>query len=443
MEPVISVILWTNGTNPIYFKECLESVLSQNYEGFELIILDENPDDSVRIMAGELTPHDERIRYRRLGHGSGLAYALNMGIHHSKGDIIFLMGQHDRLDDRMLSVLRDEFTVHSDCDIIYTDHDELQGINRTEPHFKPDFSPELLRHVNYIGDFIAIKKEAVKRLGTFRETLAAACIYDFLLHAYEKGAKVAHIPRLLYHLRITMGTEASRELQKAEKKAYREYITVVKAHLKRMGIEAIVEPDRKMRFWNIEYDGSDFRNHHKDYILIHEDNVKVVSRNATELLYGMMKQPDVAIVGAKFLSGTFRVDNCGYIFDRNGIAYPACHNIGSRETGYDLRAILPREVSMVDAGFCMVDARFYRRAGGFDTALLGRDLMMDLCLKARRAGLRVIYDPMVTVKRSSESETSSQISNEMLMRRWGDVIDQGDPYYNKNLPAGVENYFLY
>lgn len=442
---LISVIVWTCGTNHVFFKECIESLLGQSIDEneYEILILDENPDDGVKILLDEIAKQDQRIRYRRLGHGSGLAYALNLGVHHAKGDVVFLMGQHDRLDERMLAVLKEEYTLHGECDIIYTDHDELQGINRTAPHFKPDFSPELLRHINYIGDFISIKREAVRTLGNFRENLTAACVYDYLLSAYEKKAFVRHIPRLLYHLRITGGTESSQEVKKAEKKAYREYMTVVGAHLKRMGISALVEPDRKMRFWNIDYDGSDYRNHRRDYILIHEDGVRVVSRSATDRLYGMLKQPDVGIVGVKVQSSMFRTDNCGYIFDRNGIAYPACHNIPSSDAGYDMRAIIPREVSMVDPGYCMVDAKFYRRVGGFDPALSGRDLMLDLCLKARRAGLRVIYDPMVTVRSSKETDISSGASNEQLMRRWGDVIDQGDPFYNRNLPAGVENYFLY
>ncbi|MBO6214489.1 MAG: glycosyltransferase [Lachnospiraceae bacterium] len=443
MEPLISVIIWTYGTSHVFFKECMDSLAAQNYGSYEILIMDENEDDGIAVMLREFIAQDKRIRYRKLGHGTGMAYALNTGIHHSKGDLIFIMGQHDRLDERMLTLLAEAYNADPMCDVIYTDHDELQGLNRTNPHFKPDFSPELLRHINYIGDFVALRRESIKSLGTFRETLTAAGVYEFLLRTVEKKAVTLHIPKLLYHLRITSNGVGSSEIKKAEKKAYREYMTVAEAHIRRMGLTANVEADKKLRFWKIDYDGSDYRNHHKEYILIREDGVKVISHDAAARMFGILRQPDVGIVGGKVLKRGFRIDNCGYIFDRGGIAYPACHNLGSNAEGYDYRCVIPREVSMVDPGYCMIDARFYRRAGGFDPALTGRDLMLDLCMKARRAGLRVIYDPFTLVKRGDTGEVSSKDSNELLMRRWGDVIDEGDPYYNKNLPTGLENYFLY
>ena len=441
-RPLVSYIVWTRGTSLIFFKDCVESVLAQTSPEFELIIFDENPDASVEKLTGEFFANDERLRYRRMSHGSGLSYALNLGLKHAAGDYVFILGQHDRLDERTTALIISEMAEHTDCDVIYTDHDELAGINRTNPHFKPDYSIELLRHTDYIGDFICMRRESAIRLGAFRDNLLVSGIYDFLLRCYEKNAVVRHIPKLLYHLRI-LPEDKSKEARKFEESAYREYMTVAKAHLERLSVAADVMGTSKKRYWNVSYDGSDHLNHRKEYILIRDDDTRVSTRHAAAELYGYLKQDDVAIVGVRFNNRRFGTENCGYIFDTSGIAYPACHGQSVFEEGYEMRTVLPREVSMVDAAYCMIDSRFYRRAGGFDAKLSGRDLMLDLCLKAIRSGYRVIYLPQITAHKKEHINVSSEYSNELLMKRHGDFVSEGDPFYNKNLPVGLENYYLY
>ena len=268
--------------------------------------------------------------------------------------------------------------------------------------------------------------------------------YDFLLRAVEHQWKICHIPRLLYHLRVS-GDDVieTREMFEMQQKAYREYLTVVEAHLKRMNLNAKIHKDRKMRYWRVTMDGSDFRNHRKEYMLVKDAKTKVHNKRAMDILYGYLRQPDVGVVGVRFVKPGFTIDNCGYIFDSQGIAYPACYNQSVFSEGYDYRMVLPQDVSMVDADYCLIDERVYRGVGGFDPQLTGRDIMLDFCLKVRRAKHRVVFVPMVTARKAEPRTISNQASNEYLLSKWGNVMAAGDPYYNRNLPLGLENYFLY
>ena len=60
-SPIISVLLPIYNTNPIYLKECIESILSQTFKDFELIILN---DASTEILDNIINSYDDkRIRY--------------------------------------------------------------------------------------------------------------------------------------------------------------------------------------------------------------------------------------------------------------------------------------------------------------------------------------------------------------------------------------------
>ena len=90
------------------------------------------------------------------------------------------------------------------------------------------------------------------------------------------------------------------------------------------------------------------------------------------------------------------------------------------------------------------------KLGGFRKGLLGRDAMLDYCLRARAAGYRVIYEPGVKVHRNYSTPESSKQSHDNLLKYYGEEgssekvrFANSDEFYNTNLPMGVSNYYLY
>lgn len=445
-KPKFSLVVWTKETNLVFFRDFMESLVAQDYDNWELYVMDEGQKEAIARITTEFFPEDDRVHYRLLRTSKGKAYAYNIGFHFVLTEVartgqnegyLVVADQHDRLNPNTLSVMA-QFA-DRETDVIYTDHDELAGADRVRPHFKSEYNKELLLRCHYIGDFIAVSYQAARKNGEFQEKLKEAAVYDYLLRMGERKAKFVRIPSLLYHKRV-LPIENRKQYQKEQEKTLAEYMLVSKAALQRQEIRATVEKGADDNNWKVLYSGEEVWSHEREYLFLHDPKVRPISRHNLEKMYGYLCQKDVAVVGARFIKHGFTTENCGYLFDTEGIAYPAFYGQKVYRAGYEHLASIPREVSMVDGGYCMVDAKVYRKLGGFDTKLSGRDIMLDFCLRVKQAGFRVIVDPSVLVRSYIKQKESTQESHDYLMEKWGETIKKGDPYYNPNLPLGLENY---
>ena len=451
MDILFSIIIYASRTNRVYFRDCIESVVAQDYPAFELIIIDENPGTDLSRIVSEFFPDDPRIIYRHLRRPAGRAWAYNYAVDTARGQYYVLHGQHDRLSSNALSLIAAEAQKEQGFAVCYTDCDELDGGDRVNPRFKSDLNIELLRQTNYIGAAFAIRASSFVGLGKFRTELSFFPEWEFLLRAVGRRAKVSHISSLLFHIRPDDGLtpddpgEAAawrKEQKETEKKKMREAVTVVDASLRALGISAGVSAGSRPDTVRVTYDGGAWDIKRDSFLLLKDKNVRVLSRHAVERLFGCLNQPGVAAVGCRFVGSGLSVENAGYIFDTNGVAFPACHGQSVFGPGYGGRISLRQDVSAVDLSFCLIDRKFYERCGGFDGQLVGRDIMTDFFLKAAAAGRRVVYEPAVTVYRGHQDLKSSGDSNSALLDRWKKRIRRGDPYYNPNLPMGLSNYTL-
>lgn len=96
------------------------------------------------------------------------------------------------------------------------------------------------------------------------------------------------------------------------------------------------------------------------------------------------------------------------------------------------RYVCTQEYSAV-SGMCMlVERQCFEAVGGFDDELTGELQYTDLCLKIRGAGYKVMYEPgaKIYIKKSIHQNLSEE---QYFSKRWHNVLEQGDMYYNKNL----------
>lgn len=442
-DAYFSLIVWTIDTNMDYFKDMLESIDEQEYREFELYILDNNPSSIIETTIKEFFPDIvDKVHYRRLKKTSGGAYAYNIGTHFAEGDHVVIVGQHDRLSYKTLLFLNEKINELGENDsIIYTDHDELVGLDRMHPHFKSDFNKQLFLQTDYIGSFICVNTELYKKLGDFNEKAQYAYIYEYLLRACFKGKKIHHIPSLLYHKRAEKIPITKEERAKANYAA-KEHMSLAISYIKGTGVECTGRIDPSYKRWFIDFDESSFRRFGGDYIYLKDENVRLYTRRNVKRMYSYLKQPDVAVVGIRFIGSGFRIDNVGYIYDKDGTVYPAFN--GKRIFGetYENLGRMPRDVSMVDAGCCLIDAKVYRMLRGFDTKLTGRDAMLDFCIRAKTKGFRTVVVPQCIGKYRIKNNTTTEASHEYLTEKHAEILAIGDGLYNNNLPMGLDNYIL-
>lgn len=435
-----SVIIHMEGANPDYFRAFLESLTQNIYTNYELVITDSGSSDLLGTIASEFFPEKGKLIYRRVKPGRSRGYALNYAISLAKGEYFLFFDRHSKLSPIALKEMAKAATLR-DADIIYSDNDEISGNDRTNPDYKPDANTELIRHRNYIGDIFAVSRDALKTIGAFHDTLNYAAIYDFLLRAFEKKCKIVHIPKLLYSKRIIILVDDRKVNYVRLESAYKEHLAAVNAHIKRLGLLAEAHGTKRSSHWNVEYKGEDYRAHRGEYIVLRDKGVRVRLRDAIPKLYGILRQPDVGVVGCAFTYSPFAYDNCGYIYSKEGDIYPACHGQSILYDGYNLRCILPRDVSSVDVGFCLIKKKVFKGLNGFDKSLDRQSVMLDFCLRAKRAGYRTVYTPKIKAKRKLTLHDPDIVGREILIGKWGETITKGDPLYNINLPMGLDNYF--
>ena len=107
---------------------------------------------------------------------------------------------------------------------------------------------------------------------------------------------------------------------------------------------------------------------------------------------------------------------------------------------------LPHDVSAVTAACLGVRRSLFDQLGGFDPAFPVNYNDVDLCLRARRLGFRVIVDPqieMVHRECSSRIGLTKFAERERFWRRWASVLEDGDPFYPWALDRSTEDLRLY
>ena len=231
-EPLISIVTAAWNTPVQFLEEMVTSLQNQSYSNWELCLADGSDHDEVRDWIR--THPDERIRYLKLKENYGIAENMNRALEMVQGDYIGFLDHDDLLRaDCLYKAV--EMLQHKNFDMIYTDEDKLiaETGEFAEPHYKPNFSIDLLRSENYITHFLLVSREIADQLGGFRSEYDGSQDYDYILRASEISKSVGHIPEVLYHWRSHQASTA----QNSESKLYcfENGKKAIEDHLKRCG----------------------------------------------------------------------------------------------------------------------------------------------------------------------------------------------------------------
>lgn len=114
MKPNISIIIPVYNVEA-YLADCLDSILAQTFESFEVILVDDGSTDGSPAIAQKYADaHSEQIRYYRKENG-GPGLARNFGISKAKGDYLMFVDSDDIVDPEMLTDLYESaFVLESD-----------------------------------------------------------------------------------------------------------------------------------------------------------------------------------------------------------------------------------------------------------------------------------------------------------------------------------------
>ncbi len=211
-RPVISIVVPVYNTGEVYLRSAIESVLKQSYPTWELCIADDaSPDSRVREVLAEYANRDPRIKVAYREKNGHISAASNSALELATGDFVALLDHDDELSSHALHFVVQAINQHPSANILYSDEDKIdeQG-NRTEPHFKSDWNPDLFFSQNYVSHLGVYRRELLTRIGGFRLGVEGSQDQDLLLRClpFIKSDEVIHIPKVLYHWRILEGSTA-------------------------------------------------------------------------------------------------------------------------------------------------------------------------------------------------------------------------------------------
>ena len=205
--PRISIVMPVYNTPSRWLEKAIKSVRGQLYENWELCIADDASTDAhVREILNRYAAKDPRIKVHYRTENGHISACSNDALALATGDYVGLLDHDDELHETALLHVALEANRYPEAGIIFSDEDKIDPLGqRKEPYFKSDFSDELFLSQNFINHFGVYKRELVQAVGGFRAGIEGCQDWDLALRVLEKcGARnVRHIPRVLYHWRVS------------------------------------------------------------------------------------------------------------------------------------------------------------------------------------------------------------------------------------------------
>ena len=179
-----------------------------------------------------------------------------------------------------------------------------------------------------------------------------------------------------------------------------------------------------------------------EVLLFLNNDVEMVEPGWLKAMVQHLFVPEIAAVGAKLLYPDGTLQHGGVVLGVLGVAAHVHVGAPADSPGYFGRLRLTQDVSCV-TGACMAVRRsVFEELGGFEERLMVDFNDVDLCIRIREAGHRIIWTPRaLLVHHESKSRGSAKENDNRrrldhaavyMRRRWGDLLDR-DPFWNPNL----------
>ena len=533
-RPKISFVVPLYKTPEKYLRRLTESFQEQTYSNWELCFSDGSGAQSpLTELLKELTAKDNRIKYVSHEESLQISENTNSAIEIATGDFIAFADHDDELTPNALFECVKAINEKPQTLVIYTDEDKMSmdGHKFFQPHFKPDYNPDLLCTVNYICHLFVVSRKVIEKVGRLRSEFDGAQDYDFVLRCVEavKDEEICHIPKILYHWRCHEDSTA--ENPESKLYAFEAGRRAVQAHYERTGIHAevfkgeylglyrtkfirdhdplisIIIPNKdhiddlkrcmesieqKSTYKNYEYiivennstDSATFEYYKKleaenpkvrmvywdgvfnysainnygasfakgEYLLLLNNDTEIINPDCLEELLGYCMRKDVGAVGARLYYEDDTIQHAGVVIGFGGIAGHCFVQQKRGTTGYCHRIICAQDYSAVTAACMMVKKSAFDAVGGLSEELAVAFNDIDFCMKLRKAEYLIVYNPYAELYHYESKSRGLEDTPEKVARfnkeiatfekKWPEILENGDPYYNPNLTLKSQNFSL-
>lgn len=178
-----------------------------------------------------------------------------------------------------------------------------------------------------------------------------------------------------------------------------------------------------------------------DVLVFLNDDVQVIDANWLEVLVGFVRESDVGSAGLRLLFEDGRVQHAGHVYLGGNPGHLMFGQMPDSDRNR-LALSLDREVAGVTAACMAIRSEVFAEVGGFSTVFAGNYNDVDLCMKLRHVGYRIVVSAQAALyhfESITRDPTVSVHELDTLRRRWSPQL-HADPYYNPNFDQRFDNY---
>jgi O-antigen biosynthesis protein len=173
-----------------------------------------------------------------------------------------------------------------------------------------------------------------------------------------------------------------------------------------------------------------------DFLLFLNNDIEVITSDWLDELVMWAARTDVGAVGGKLLTPDGRIQHAGVIVGLTGYAGHIFGGLPENRWSIFGLAEWYRDYLALTGACLILRTEVFRQAGGFDEnlSLCGNDV--ELCLRLRRLGLQVAYNPFVRMKHIEGATRLGEVPVQDYLESYPHylpALTSGDPYFNPNL----------
>ncbi len=182
-----------------------------------------------------------------------------------------------------------------------------------------------------------------------------------------------------------------------------------------------------------------------NYLLFLNNDTELIAPESITEMLGLCMREEVGAVGAKLLYADDTVQHAGVVVGFGNYAGHVNTGIGRDDYGYMVRARINCNYSAVTAACMMTKKSLFQQVGGFDERFVVACNDVDYCLKLRELDKLIVFNAFSEwyhyesksrgYEDTAEKKQRFQREIGIFQKKWQKILDEGDPFYNKNFPV--------
>lgn len=191
-----------------------------------------------------------------------------------------------------------------------------------------------------------------------------------------------------------------------------------------------------------------------EYVLLLNNDTQVITPDWIEELLMYAQRKDVGAVGAKLYYEDRTIQHAGVVLGLGAhrTAGHSHYRVASQNLGYMGRLCYAQNVMAVTGACLMMRKALFEKLGGLEEAFAVSLNDVDLCVRAWKAGYVNVFTPFAELYHyesasrgsdgSGENAVRYEKESELFRKRWKELLEQGDPYYNPNFSLDRSDFAL-